>query len=92
MVAVCDLAESLHLLYMIAAGSLWLLMQAHGIVPIKSGICGIPRVHILRLTEFIVIAFCEVTDTKQLLFCHGWGNIKVSDEWVRRKKLPRALK
>ncbi len=62
-VAVRDLTESLQLLHAIAAGSSWLLVRAHGIVAIASAICGIPRGHILRLTEFIAIAFCEVADT-----------------------------
>lgn len=62
-VAVRDLAESLQSLYAIAAGSSWLLVRAHGIVAIASAICGIPRGHILRLAEFIAIAFCEVADT-----------------------------
>ena len=35
-VAVCDHAEWLQLLYAIAAGSSWLLVQAHGIVKITS--------------------------------------------------------
>ena len=62
-VAVRDLAESLKSLYVIAAGSSWLLMQAHGIFAIPSAICGIPRSLILRLAEFIAIAFFEVADT-----------------------------
>jgi hypothetical protein len=61
-VAVHDLAESLQSLYAIAAGSSWLLVQAHGIFAIASAICGIPRDLILRLVEFIAIAFCEVAD------------------------------
>jgi len=62
-VAVRDLAESLQSLYAITAGSSWLIVRAHGIVAIASAICGIPCGHILRLAEFIAIAFCEVADT-----------------------------
>ncbi len=62
-VTVHDVAESLESDYVIAAGSLWLLVQAHGIVTIASVICGIPHGHILRLVEFIAIAFCKVVDT-----------------------------
>jgi hypothetical protein len=62
-VAVRDLVELLQSLYTIAAGSSWLLVQAHGMFAIASAICRIPCGLILRLAEFIAIAFCEVADT-----------------------------
>ncbi len=83
-VAVRDLAESLQLLYAIAAGSSWLL-QAHCIFAIASAICRIPRGLILRLAEFIAIQG-RGKKKSMMEVCHGWGNIKVGDEWARRNK------
>ena len=56
-VAFRDLTELLRSLSRFAEVSSWPLMRAHGILAIASAICGFIRGHILRLAEFIALAF-----------------------------------